>query len=276
MSCFDLEELLFSLHRATGMTVQLLDAQFRAVICYMGERTYCTLLHDRPGAVEHCMRSDLQGFHAARDTGKQYRYVCSFGLATAVTPIRDHHRIAGYLYVGGFVKEQDGVQGLLRCVRELLGDVSEEMALRAAAEKLPRTSEEHFAALCMMAQLCCDYIERHALLPAGAETIGAMAEKYILNNLQSKLTLGKICLNLHCSKATLTGRFRQEYGTTVMDFVNEKRLERAAELLLRSQNQIRAIAEECGFSGVEYFSAQFKRFYGMSPLAYRKAGGRKF
>ncbi len=276
MSEFDLKELLFALHRSTGLTVQLLDAQFRAVMGFMGERAYCALLHNSPEALECCMRSDIQGFHAARDSGTQYAYTCPFGLSTAVTPIFEHHRIVGYLYVGGFASEEHGVRGLWRCVREHLGDSFTEQELLPAMERLPRANEERFTAFCAMARLVCEHIERHSLFPEMVETIGEMAGKYILENLHTKLTLGKICLNLHCSKATLTEHFRREYGITVMSFVNQKRLEYAHELLLRTPKTIRSIAEECGFSGVEYFSAQFKKYYGSSPLAVRKAGMRKF
>lgn len=276
MKRVDIEQLLEDLHKATGMTVQLSDAQFRSLLCISSSREYCALLHGAPGAVECCMRSDIFGFHRVRDTGVMYAYTCPFGLSTAILPIREGSAIVGYLYIGGLMKSEKGEEWLVRCVRERLGSVLDGELLLQRVRELPRADEARFEALCGIASLCCDYIEQNALFPMQKNSIGALAEKYILQNLHTKITLARICLELHCSKATLTESFRREHGMTVVQFLNEQRLLRARELLLHSQRPVRSIAQDCGFSGVEYFSAQFKKRYGISPLGARKREAGKF
>ncbi len=272
MKRMDIEQLLADLHKATGMTVQLSDAQFRSLICFNSSRDYCVILHDAPGGVEACMRSDLFAFHRVRETGLFYAYTCPFGLSTAIFPIREGSAIVGYLYIGGLLKSEKGSEWLLRCTEERLGMTVDKALLSQAIQELPCTDEARFKALCGMAELCCDYIEQNALFPMQKNSIGGLAEKYILQNLHTKITLARICLELHCSKATLTDSFRREHGMTVVQFLNEQRLLRAKELLVHSQKPVRLIAQDCGFSGVEYFSAQFKKRYGISPLGARKRG----
>lgn len=271
MKELDTESLLRDLHLATGMSIQLSDAQFHSLSFYGSGRGYCALLHDVPEALEHCMRSDLQAFHRVRETGKQYTYTCPFGLFTALTPIREGKQIVGYLYIGGALDEAEGLELPWRCVRERLGEFYAPQQLAQKMEELPRANSERLEAICELARFVCAYIEQNAAFPAREASIATLAEKYILQNLNTKITLGRICLALHCSKATLTESFRRENGITVVQFLNEKRLERAATLLIQSSLSVGQVAQECGFSGVEYFSAQFKRRFGRSPLSFRKA-----
>jgi AraC-like DNA-binding protein len=266
----DIEQLLADLHAASGMTVVLFDAQFRAMHSHHVAMGYCSLLHNEQQATEICLRSDMKALHKVQKTGESHVYVCPFGLSTALFPIKSSRKLLGYLYLGGVVPEEGGIEAVLRCVTDRLGEGPSLEALRARLLLLPSATETRFAALCRMAQMMCEYIEQNDLLPMREATIGELTEKYILQNLQSKITLARICLNLHCSKATLTEAFRREYGMTIVQFITEKRMARACSLLSTTQLSVRAIADACGFSGVEYFSAQFKQVFGMSPLAYRK------
>ncbi|MEM6321913.1 MAG: helix-turn-helix transcriptional regulator, partial [Bacteroidota bacterium] len=63
--------------------------------------------------------------------------------------------------------------------------------------------------------------------------------------------------------------FKNELGISPIDFINEKRLERAATLLKSSSKKINDICLECGFNSRSYFTRLFKRKYQVSPNAYR-------
>lgn len=270
MPNMDLSQLLSGVHVATGGTVALYDAQFRTVISHNASGSYCSFLHNTQDALERCLRSDMQAFHRVQQTGEAYLYVCPFGLSTALFPLFGGKRILGYLYFGGILVGENGLERLERYVWELLRIPADNPRLRKRVARLQRTDEARFAALCDMMRVVCAYIEQNNLLSTREAGIGELTQQYILQNLQSRITLGKICLNLHCSKATLTESFRRECGMTVVQFLTQKRLERACDLLAETKLPVRRVAEECGFSGVEYFSGQFKKYYGIAPLAYRK------
>ncbi|MBO5221419.1 MAG: helix-turn-helix transcriptional regulator [Clostridia bacterium] len=64
--------------------------------------------------------------------------------------------------------------------------------------------------------------------------------------------------------------FKNITGKTPIRYLNEYRVERAAELLKRGDKSITEIALECGFSDLSYFIKTFRNHYGTSPGNYRK------
>jgi len=68
--------------------------------------------------------------------------------------------------------------------------------------------------------------------------------------------------------------FQKEFGVTPHQYLNNKRLQIAAEALVNtadSGNTVADIAVMCGFRDPLYFSRMFKKKYGMSPSQYSKA-----
>ena len=66
-------------------------------------------------------------------------------------------------------------------------------------------------------------------------------------------------------------RFRECVGQSPAQYVQERRVTRAAQRLLFTADTIERIAEETGFGSRAYFSRVFARQTGVSPAAYRKA-----
>ena len=64
--------------------------------------------------------------------------------------------------------------------------------------------------------------------------------------------------------------FKQYSGLSPVQFVQQCRLQMAAELLLTTDNAIGSISYMCGFENHYYFSRLFKRKYNLSPVTYRR------
>ena len=64
--------------------------------------------------------------------------------------------------------------------------------------------------------------------------------------------------------------FRQMTGQSFVAFLNEYRLNTAAEALQTTDETVLTIASRCGFQNLSYFNRAFKAHFGMTPRDYRK------
>lgn len=66
--------------------------------------------------------------------------------------------------------------------------------------------------------------------------------------------------------------FKKEEGITILQYVNDVKIERAKELLADPERSVKAIAEMTGFGGTGQFIRFFKSKTGKSPQVYRAGG----
>lgn len=63
--------------------------------------------------------------------------------------------------------------------------------------------------------------------------------------------------------------FRQQTGLTPIAWLRRERLSQAQRRLVESNDAVKEVAEQVGYSDQFYFSRDFKRFVGVSPSQYR-------
>lgn len=103
------------------------------------------------------------------------------------------------------------------------------------------------------------------------------ARVYCACNYARPITLDEISSHVGMNKSAFCTFMRHNAGTTFSEYLNNMRLERAKEKLLRTDRGIAEIAILCGFQNVAYFNRLFRRKYGCSPkeMIKDKKGNRK-
>ena len=76
--------------------------------------------------------------------------------------------------------------------------------------------------------------------------------------------------HLNTSVYIATRLFKEATGKNFKEYVLDKRMEYAQELLKTTTMKIAEISGMAGFESAEYFSSVFKSRYGMTPTRYRK------
>lgn len=93
---------------------------------------------------------------------------------------------------------------------------------------------------------------------------------YIAANLSdATLSVPQICEAMEVSVSYFSRIFKRDTNTTIIDYINSRRIERAKQLLLEGNDTLVLIAEASGFGNTVTFSRNFKRYTGMTPHEYR-------
>lgn len=91
---------------------------------------------------------------------------------------------------------------------------------------------------------------------------------YIYDHYSEKITVTELEKLVSYSERMINIKFREEIGTTVIDFLNRYRIKKAMHLL--NDNSVNNVAIECGFGDYKYFGVVFKKYIGMSPKEWVK------
>ena len=94
-------------------------------------------------------------------------------------------------------------------------------------------------------------------------------EEYCSNT----ISLESVAASVHKTAAYVSRVFKNELGCNFSDYLTEKRMRRAAELLKEPDGKVYLIAEQCGYADTSNFIRVFKKFYGISPVEYRAVQG---
>lgn len=92
---------------------------------------------------------------------------------------------------------------------------------------------------------------------------------YIRDNYSQQITLTQLAKLAGMSPKYFCRAFSAMTGKTPMAYLNYYRIENAGERLRLTDASVTEIALECGFNDMSYFSKQFKRYKGTTPLKYR-------
>ncbi len=95
------------------------------------------------------------------------------------------------------------------------------------------------------------------------------AKKYVLMNLDKKITLGEVAAHLHLNPSYFSRLYKQHTNENFIDYVIKTKMERAQELIDHSNVSIDKISEMLGFENKSYFFKIFKKYFGATPREYK-------
>lgn len=94
--------------------------------------------------------------------------------------------------------------------------------------------------------------------------------RYMDLHLSENITLTEAA-DIGCmSVPSLCKKFKEKTGMTMVQYMNEKRIERAKLLLKSQKNTLEQVAEQTGFSNANYLVRVFKKVTGQTVSEYRK------
>ena len=93
---------------------------------------------------------------------------------------------------------------------------------------------------------------------------------YINENYSSPIRLEELALLVNLNAQYFCRYFKENIGKTVTEYINEVRIEKAAQALAETNQKIITIAQDAGFDNIGYFIRRFKKEKGVTPSEYRR------
>ena len=93
---------------------------------------------------------------------------------------------------------------------------------------------------------------------------------YLHNNYKQKITIPDLSRYFHVNRTTLSDRFFEATGETIITYLNKHRINLSAILLRESTLSISDIADEVGFNDTAYFAKLFRKYMHHTPSGYRQ------
>lgn len=96
-------------------------------------------------------------------------------------------------------------------------------------------------------------------------------KKYVEENCGQALSLDILSEAVHLHPAYLSRIFKEATGENLSGYITDVKMQKAAELLEKTDLKIYEVMKKVGYQKSQYFSGLFKEKYGKTPREYRAA-----
>ena len=111
---------------------------------------------------------------------------------------------------------------------------------------------------------------REVEMPAEPQNVIGVLRRYIREHISEELGRNDLAALVYLNPDYLSHIFRERTGVSLIDYITSERMKKAKELLTSTDLPIRDVALAVGYSNISYFSRQFKRSQGETPLEFRR------
>ncbi|MFD4721925.1 GlxA family transcriptional regulator [Streptomyces sp. NPDC058423] len=227
----------------------------------------------------------LAALRAAAGDGTRIASICSGTFPLAATGLLDGLRATthwaaaaalaaaypdvtvdpGVLYVdnGQILTSAGAAAGLDLCLHMIRRDYGSAVAADAARLSVMPLEREGGQAQFI--------VHEHPPTPKGSTLEPLLT--WLRDNLGRDLTLADIATRAGTSTRSLIRHFREQTGTTPLQWLHSARIRQAQHLLETTDHSVERIAAQVGFGSTTAFRDRFKRTTGVSPHTYRRSFG---
>lgn len=266
-----LNQVLSDFYSSTGIAVALYDGAERTVAASSVYCGCCAMIRTKKECVKKCSCSDLEHMKEAALCQKTVRYTCHAGMMETVMPIVYEGVPIAYLQIGQFRDAEmkySSEQRMEETAAQYGLDGDRLLSLYRDTQLL---SEEKLSSVCNILEILIKSFWVDGLISYNRSMLSVKIEQYIKERLNEKIYIDELCNRFYLSKNALYQLFADEFKSTVNDFIMQKRMELAREMLdSRRELNVTQISSACGFPDYNYFIRAFKKHFGITPLQYRK------
>jgi len=267
-----LEALISDFYISTGIAITLYDASQTVVTKSPVFSGCCTCIRTKEACVISCDRSNQIHMEIAAEQKSTHSYTCHAGLMETITPILYEGIVIAYLQIGQFRDETQVYSSPEKIRATARKHGYPEAELLQLYEALPIISKDKLRALLNIINILIRSFWEDGLIQRHRSMLSVKISQYIDERINEKIYIEEICEQFSISKFSLYALFREEFQSTVNEFILKRRITLACQLLQQRKDwNITRIASACGFADYNYFIRVFKDRTGTTPRKYREA-----
>ena len=84
------------------------------------------------------------------------------------------------------------------------------------------------------------------------------------------ITLDEVSRQVNVSPYYFSKLFKEETGENFIDYLTSMRMDKAKELLMKTDKSMKEICGQVGYQDPNYFSRAFKKNVGITPTEYKE------
>ena len=116
-----------------------------------------------------------------------------------------------------------------------------------------------------------DAVETNRVYYSGSQIqIARKTMDILTEDLSKRYSAATLAKHFGISETSLKNYFQGVYGRGYGELLNEIRMKKAAELILKNSMKISEISDAVGFATQSRFAKAFKNYYGAAPLEYKR------
>ncbi len=261
-----LDEALSDFYNVTGVGISVLREDYSPLGTRKTNNMYCRLVQSNKRGLVRCLEFNRHLLEECKQTKEPRLRICHAGLVEIAVPILYNENVIGYAILGHVRPEDapsdfDGMLAGLPLDTSLAADIFNSLPVYEAGKL---KSIMNIASMFGRSLILENFIR-----PKENEHLENI-KKFVNDNIDKKLTAQMISKGTYISRSTLYSILNANLGCTVSEFICNAKIERAKELLMKTDLPVKDISENLGFSSPAYFGKAFKEITGISPLKFRK------
>lgn len=269
------------LYITTGVEFLAIDSTSKSLTeipqCHL-EQCFCQRLAKRLG-ISISYNHIYKQCDISTNINRQIIYECPFGLSNIIVPIFDNNQLIGALQAGPILTKtpENYMKDKIRPRWNLHPD--DEKALIKELKEYPQGDNNYVIAI---SELISNLIENNPRLKdtaapdnsepdehqSGSDRIASIVD-FITSNYEKDITLTDVAKYAYVNPSHLSREFNKKMNMNFRSYLNSVRIEKAKELLVKTDLSLAEIGSMVGFADQSYFNKIFRKQEELTPGQYR-------
>jgi AraC-like DNA-binding protein len=214
---------------------------------------------------KRCIECDRDKFSEAMKRKEPLIYRCYNGLYEMFFPLFIENYLAGYLHFGQIRSEEDFKVIASECGLYAHSKAEE---LEVIYNSMNIIRKDKLVLIAELFKSFAELITKNQLIKLRNKRPEFYLKKYVEENLAQPINVKTAAEYVSRSASYVTHKFREIYGQSFHDYLNNARIEHSKKLL--QTMPISDVYQLCGFNNRYHFSKVFKSLEKITPSEYQK------